>query len=544
MPIKTDKDKNNKANSQEETIFQLQHLINSIPSDVYWKDVNGVWSWLNQHCARTLEQMGFIPQADPSLVIGKTDYELFDKATADGLRNTDLEVMQKGIEISKEETTYLANGEAVILLSSKQPFYDAANNLIGIIGNTVDITARKKMESDLRTAKDLAESANRAKSQFLANMSHDIRTPLSGVIGLSEILENSLQNIEQKQDAHLLHDSGAELLNLLNNILDDVRADYISEDHIEKESFDLHECIQDLVRLELPTTKMKHLALQVDIDASVPQFIISDRKKIYRILLNLLGNAIKFTQSGQITIEAKTLNVKSPSVHLQFGVADTGIGIPKELQSQVFNRFFRVTSSYKGLYPGHGLGLHIAQTYVHLLGGHITVSSEEGKGSTFNFDLECKIDQEKELEIFKQYSVSPPVLEPSTVANQIGVPHLLLVEDNMVALKVLETLVFKAGYRFTSANDGEPGLELAKTINFDLIITDIGLPGISGNQLTTLIREWEKEYNKAPVPIIGLTGHTEQSLRSQYISSGMNDIYIKPINLAKLQAMINNFIMI
>ncbi len=526
--------------TQSNTIFQLKSLLDNLPGDIYWKDKEGVWLGLNKHCLESLVRMGVINTAQEQEVIGKTDYELFNKQTADAYRLNDQKVLATEQEIIIEENTDLANGELIILHSIKKPLYDAEKNLLGIVGNTIDITRMKIIEQELKDAKERAEEANNAKTEFIANMSHDIRTPLTGVIGLSEMLENTLQNSEQKKDAHLLHGSGKELLHMLNDILDDVRAEHMSESDVHQETFDLHQCIQDLARLERPTIKLKHLDLRIDIDAKVPQYIVNDRKKIHRILLNLLGNAIKFTQSGHITITVKCLDIKGSHVHLEFGVADTGIGIPKDLQSKVFDRFFKITSSYKGLYTGHGLGLHIAQSYVKLLGGHITLHSEEGVGSTFHFDLSCKIGHSN-----KKTSSSPSFVSSSENPKAIqcsAASHLLLVEDNAIALKVLESIVLKAGCQFKSVVTGEEAFELVKSTPFDLIITDIGLPGISGNEFTRLVRKWESEqHNRPPLPIVGLTGHAQEAAKPECIACGMNEVFSKPVNLVMVQAMLNTF---
>ncbi len=260
--------------------------------------------------------------------------------------------------------------------------------------------------------------------------------------------------------------------------------------------------------------------MHLDIDATVPRVITSDRKKIYRILLNLLGNAIKFTHSGRITIQVKCLNKTKSRVHLQFGVADTGIGIPKEAQAQVFERFFRVTPTS----TGYGLGLHIAQSYITLLGGQITLSSEEGVGTTFFFDVECNYKAETStLPPPTESSTSTTALAPMRIAERATqarynkTPHLLLVEDNIIALKVLETMVANLGYVFTSVIDGEKAFKLAVTDTFDLILTDLGLSDISGNELATRIRRWEKTNGKKPIPIVGLTGHAKEKVITECV---------------------------
>lgn len=511
---------------QSDVIFQLKSILDNFPGDVYWKDKEGTWIGLNAHCLSSLTRMGIIKTQSEHEVIGKTDYDLFNKTTADNYRANDLKVMSEQQELAVEEKVYLPDGQLIYIHSTKKPLYDEHQQLIGIIGNTIDITQMKSIERALQKAKEQAEAANQAKTEFIANMSHDIRTPLTGVIGLSEILERTLQNEHDKEKARMLHASGEELLHMLNQILEDMRAENLSSTDLKTDFFDIHQCIHDLIRLELPATELKKLALKEDILSNVPRFINSDKNKIQRILLNLLGNAIKFTQSGNITLKVECLHRDEHQAHLKFSVSDTGIGIPEALQSQVFNRFFKVSSSYQGLYNGYGLGLHIAQSYVELLGGHITLTSKEGIGSTFYFDVVCPIAEEPQ----EQH-------KPQTTQN-IQLPdctyHLLLVEDNVIALKTLEILLSQKKYTFASASTGEDAWELWNNQHFDLILTDIGLPGISGNDLCRKIREQEQHVGKSRIPIIGLTGHARESVLDECIESGMDDVLNKPTQINTL----------
>ena len=214
--------------TQNNSIFQLKTLIDDLPGDVYWKDKEGTWLGLNKHCLESLFKMGFIKTCNEQEVVGKTDYQLFDREVAAGYRANDMEVMRKQQELIIEEDTLLPSKEHVILHSTKKTLYDKEGLVAGIVGNTIDITYLKNIEIELKKAKEQAEAANHAKSAFIANMSHDIRTPLAGVIGLSEVLKHSLKNPEEREKAHLLHDSGEELLHMLNDILDDVQAEYIA----------------------------------------------------------------------------------------------------------------------------------------------------------------------------------------------------------------------------------------------------------------------------------------------------------------------------
>ena len=520
-----------KLNSVCEVQTCLKSVIESLPQYIYWKDKNFVYMGCNKHVS------DYLSLKSPDEIVGKTDNDFgWSKERINFLKVSDSTVFNEGKEILVEDQIPLG-GTMRTMLSSKSPLRNQKGETIGVLGVTVDITDRKQLEEELRIAKEQAETASKAKTEFIANMSHDIRTPLTGVIGLSAILEQTLQNKDDKENAHMLHDSGEELLHMLNEILDDIRADHLDKEDIIEESFDLHECINDLVHLESPATFLKNLILKTDIASNVPRYIKSDRNKIHRILLNLLGNAIKFTQSGSITISIECLHQDGVSAHLKFAVSDTGIGIPEEVQSQVFNRFFKVSSSYKGIYTGHGLGLHIAQSYVNLLGGHITLTSRVGEGSTFHFDLECPLSEAPVQE--KEILPSPD--PPSVEILQKNV-RLLLVEDNSIALKTLEMMLAKKGYTFISATTGEEAWAMFRTHPIDLIITDIGLPGISGTELTQRIRNYEKDVNKPAIPIIGLTGHAKEAAWNECQQAGMNEVLTKPAQIQTLEEIILQFV--
>ncbi|MBN9228570.1 MULTISPECIES: PAS domain S-box protein [Legionella] len=399
-----------------------------------------------------------------------------------------------------------------------------------------DISEQKQLEEQLQRKNKELEQQNRLKTEFLANMSHDIRSPLTGVIGMSKLLEDIVEDPNQKQYAQWLSDSAKQLLNMLNVILDTVSAENVNEAALHEEPFELNQIIQEILQLVRPSTITKGIDLKTHIDENIPPSLVGDHLKLRRILLNLLGNAIKFTKVGHITIEVMLLKQMKTHALLHFSVTDTGIGIPYELQDKVFNKFFRGTPSYKGVYRGHGLGLHIAQSYANLLGGQLLLTSEPGVGTTFYFDLLLKIGDDNHNQMLlnnkEKLQVTPPPLRSEAPSNA---PKLLLIEDNYIALVSLESLVNQAGLRYSSANDAEQALELAKTETFDLIITDLALPGLSGLELTQRIRAHEKKHHKIPVPIIGLTGHDENKIKNKCIKTGMNAAFTKPLNLETLE---------
>lgn len=492
----------------------LSSMINRIPCYVYWKNKDLEYVGCNEMAAE------FFSLKSSDDIIGKTDFDLFsDKVIAESYREVDKEILQHGKPVLKlPQILVRHNGEIFHTLVSKVPITSENGSTIGVLGITIDITKEKQAEI--------------AKTEFIANMSHDIRTPLTGVIGLSEILEKNLTNPVHKEEAHLLYESGNQLLTMLNEILEDARAGSANEMDIHEETFELCQCIDDLIKLEAPTIVTKNLTFTCTIDSNVPQFIVSDRKKIHHILLNLLGNAVKFTQAGGITLTIKPLSFTAFHTLLHFSVSDTGIGIPEMQKDKVFEQFFRVNPSYEGNQMGYGLGLHIVQSYVTLLGGHLTLESKEGEGTTISFDLNCRIG-------FKE-NLIPNEKSNESYVNQIDGSslHVLLVEDNPIALKVLESFVASEGYRFTSAMDANEALECIKSTRFDLIITDIGLSEISGIELVKHIRHWEKINNVPAVAIVGLTGHALETARVECIHAGMNEVFRKPINIQMLKEMV------
>ncbi|BCA95590.1 histidine kinase [Legionella antarctica] len=515
----------------------INEIINNLPGAVYWKDKDGHYMGCNKFVAK---MAGY---DSPEQMIGKTDYDLCWNAFADEWRLLDQKVIEDDSTIVREEKAQLSNGQIITELTFKTPLKNEHGEIIGIIGTSLDITERKEMEAALHQSQIALKAANLAKTEFIANMSHDIRTPLTGVVGMSKLLEDKVQDSSQKQYAQWLGESGAQLLNMLNVILDTVSADNVNETDLHEEPFDLNQVILDILQLERPSTLTKGINLKTHVDKSIPPCLISDHTKIHRILLNLLGNAIKFTQTGQIEIDVKLVKKRKTHVLLHFSVSDTGIGIPYDLQNKVFDKFFRVTPSYKGVYTGHGLGLHIAQSYAHLLGGKIKLTSEPGSGTIFYFDLSLKIADNvhdgvpsKANERLDKMKILMPSVK-SVHASEItrNLPRLLLVEDNHIALLTLENIASQAGWLFRSAINGETALILAKTESFDLIITDLGLPGMSGIDFTKQLRTFENGLHKKPTPIIGLTAHAEFKIKIECLQSGMNATFTKPMNPETLE---------
>ncbi|MCE3237596.1 MAG: arcB 2 [Gammaproteobacteria bacterium] len=508
----------------QDTETTLENIIASIPGSIYWKNREGVYLGCND---TVIKSFGISKEE----FLGKTDYFLANKVgwpkeKADAVRKIDVQVMESGTpQLNHEEAPFIDNnGNIIYQLTNKVPLRNKDGTVIGIIGNSIDISERKRIEVALKEAKEAAEIASQSKSTFIANMSHDIRTPLAGIIGMASLLESEASTPEEKEYAHNILVSGERLNDLLNSILELVSSNNIDDTCINKNKFNLRQLLQDIYDIYFLNAKAKKLNLKIEIDENVPSLVISDRLKIYRVLFNIVGNAIKFTPAGEVIIKVKYLGSIDQQVRLEFSVSDTGIGISNEFQGKVFERFARETPSYKGTYQGYGIGLHMAQNYVGVLGSKIHLISQQGKGSTFYFELEIEMDKTQNT----QSGASVQLVMPAS-------PTALLVEDDKIASMVVEMMLIKLKFSVITAMNGEDALEIAKKEHYHFILTDLGLPKMSGEEFVQHFREWEKSIGRNPVPVIALTGHGDSSVAETCLKIGMNRILIKPLNFEMLK---------
>lgn len=534
-----------KSKTSQAQLEMLNNIIKYAPDLIYWKDKHSVHLGCNDRFAQAA---GYKDQND---IIGKLDYDFPWHAQADKYLKDDQEVINSGEpKLNIPEIVKTIDGEEMQMLSNKVPLKNSLGEVVGVLGITTDITPQKKIEQALKAAKEAAEAANIAKTEFIANMSHDIRTPLSGVVGLGSIVEREIPDPSQRAKVHDMVKSADELLNMLNEILDVVTLGNITVNEIYEEPFDLFYLIQTILDLEKSSVDLKKIHLNCDIDEKIPKVLMGDHKKIHHIILNLVGNAIKFTKKGEVTIKISLTEKQIDKVTLLFEISDTGIGIPPEALDKVFELFYKITPSYKGLEKGHGVGLHIVKTYTELLGGKISVESQIDKGSMFALNLTLKIAEPKATpkniiqDSLNKRSEEPPIWTTSMVSSQpklANAPEILIIEDNPLALTIAQTLIGQARCNSTSAHDGESALELARTQDFDMILSDVGLPGISGIEFAKQWRQFEREHNKKPTAIVALTGHAEGKIHEECIAAGINEVIIKPIRPEILAAIFNKF---
>ena len=325
-------------------------------------------------------------------IIGKTDTDLPFQPNGDTavlFQQGDQETLAGRPLVNQEETLSLPNGQKIITLVSKLPILDQHGRALGVVGYFTDITELKEKEQELQAAKRQAEAANQAKSAFIANISHDIRTPLSGLVGFAEIAASRIKAPGQRENLQYLVQSGYALLKLLNEVIEFSRLECGALPH-SAVKFNVTEVLEHVLALERPSAAAKKLALNVTVDQQIPAYLVGDAVRLHRILLNLISNAIKFTHQGFVRISAELAQQQGREVILKFTVQDSGMGIPADQQALIFSRFVRLIPSYQGQYAGSGLGLTVVKQFIDDLHGEIYVDSQEQRGSTFTCLIPCR----------------------------------------------------------------------------------------------------------------------------------------------------------
>lgn len=430
------------------------------------------------------------------------------------------------------------NGTLVWVKASISPIFDDVGNITHFVGVREEIEEEKKLQEELgniarleKIARDKAEQANKTKSDFLASMSHEIRTPLNAILGMTELLAETSLDRDQSEYLTVVKTAGETLQGLIDDILDlsKIEAGMLQLDNA---LFNLPDCIHQLIAVTSMRASQKRLTVTSSLVAGTPDWMVGDSFRLRQILLNLVGNAIKFTDRGSINLRVEPAIINDITVTVKFSITDTGIGIPPDKLQSIFENFSQADTSTTRRYGGSGLGLSISRRLVEMMGGEIGVESVPGKGSCFHFTCRFGAPSETPSEKLSEVIAEVKTIRPLSI---------LLVDDNRDNRTVLSAYFRRTDHRVECAVNGGEAVAMVKQGGYDLVLMDMEMPVMDGYTAVRLIREWEQESGCAPLPVIALTANALKEDRKKSLDAGCNDHLTKPIHKSRLLEVVNGY---
>ncbi|MGC1483687.1 MAG: response regulator [Candidatus Acidiferrum sp.] len=508
----------------EETLSEerkvLRALIDNLPDFIYVKDLECRFVVANLSVAR---QMG---ANTPEELLGKNDFDFYPRELATRFYEDEQRVIRSGLaEINREEAGLDSSGKKIQVLTTQVPLRDKNGRITGLAGIGRDITYLKKAQEEMQSAREAAEAASRAKSEFLANMSHEIRTPLNGVMGMTDLALETELTPEQREYLETVKMSGDSLLTVINDILDFSKIEAGKID-LEAIDFNLRDSLESTLKTVALRADEKGLELLCEVAPEVPEVVRGDSSRLRQIIVNLVGNAIKFTDKGEIAVKVEVEAKEGPDIVCRFTVADTGIGISEDKRKLVFEPFSQADSSTTRKYGGTGLGLTISTRLVQMMGGKIWVESELGHGSQFHFTVRLGAADAKEI---KLGMIAPPEILRGV--------KVLVVDDNRTNRRILEGMLLRWQMKPTQADGGAAALaQLSAAIEagepYGLILTDMHMPGMDGFALVEAIRH-RPGLSTSTIMMLTSAGHRGDAARCEEL--GVAAYLLKPIRQSELR---------